>query len=119
MKRVDDPGKIFQWGYFDQRLGKGYAGTKDQIILQVGADYVKANIEFGSLEIPARIEDWMCEQGLAGPCSEYTAGLGDLIHRVVQPIAQVIDHTFGTKYTLDCPACGKRQEALNKMVPFQ
>lgn len=43
-------------------------------------------------------------------------GAGDVVHKVAQPIAKVIDKTLGTKIQ-KCGGCAKRREALNKAFP--
>lgn len=40
--------------------------------------------------------------------------LGDKVRSVAQPIAKIIDETFGTKIQ-ECGACKKRQEKLNNL----
>lgn len=44
-------------------------------------------------------------------------GLGDLIHKVANPIAKAIDTVAGTNVQ-GCGGCAKRREKLNQMVPF-
>jgi len=44
-------------------------------------------------------------------------GLGDLIHKVANPIAKAIDSVAGTNVQ-GCGGCAKRRESLNKIVPF-
>lgn len=43
-------------------------------------------------------------------------GLGDLVAKVAQPIAKVIDAVAGTNVQ-GCGGCKKRQEALNRFLP--
>jgi hypothetical protein len=45
-------------------------------------------------------------------------GLGDVVASIAQPIARVIDRVAGTDIQ-NCGGCKKRQEALNKAVPFK
>lgn len=45
-------------------------------------------------------------------------GLGDLVAIVAQPIARAIDRAAGTTIQT-CGGCKRRQEALNRAVPFQ
>lgn len=45
-------------------------------------------------------------------------GLGDIVSRVAQPIARVIDKISGTKIS-QCGGCQSRREALNKMFPIK
>ncbi len=49
---------------------------------------------------------------------EQSKGLGDLVHKVAQPIAKVIDETLGTKIQ-KCGGCAKRREALNRAFPIK
>jgi hypothetical protein len=44
-------------------------------------------------------------------------GLGDAVAVLAQPFALTIDAVAGTKIT-KCGACAKRQEVLNRAVPF-
>jgi len=43
-----------------------------------------------------------------------TLGLGDLVERVAQPIAKIIDKVAKTKIK-ECGGCKKRKEYLNKI----
>jgi hypothetical protein len=43
-------------------------------------------------------------------------GLGDLVAKVAQPIAGVIDRVTGTRLK-GCGGCAARQAALNRLVP--
>lgn len=43
-------------------------------------------------------------------------GLGDMVERIAQPIAKIIDRALGTKIQ-GCGGCKKRREALNKAFP--
>ena len=52
------------------------------------------------------------------PTSQSIRGIGDVVHKVAQPIAKVIDKTLGTKIQ-KCGGCAKRREALNKALPFK
>lgn len=47
---------------------------------------------------------------------EPARGLGDVVHKVAQPIAKVIDKTLGTNIQ-HCGGCKKRREALNRHFP--
>lgn len=42
-----------------------------------------------------------------------TAGLGDRVEKIAQPIARAIDRVFGTKLA-SCGGCKKRREWLNR-----
>ena len=44
-------------------------------------------------------------------------GIGDVVHRIAQPIAKSIDMVAGTKIQ-QCGGCKKRREALNKAFPL-
>jgi hypothetical protein len=44
------------------------------------------------------------------------AGLGDIVHKVAQPIARAIDKVAGTNIQ-GCGACQKRKEYLNEKFP--
>lgn len=44
-------------------------------------------------------------------------GLGDVVAKVAQPIARAIDRVAGTNVA-GCGGCKKRQEILNKVMPF-
>lgn len=48
---------------------------------------------------------------------KHLRGLGDAVAVVAQPIARGIDKVFGTNVQ-GCGGCKKRQEYLNKAVPF-
>lgn len=43
-------------------------------------------------------------------------GLGDVVHKVAQPIAKAIDKALGTKVQ-KCGGCQKRRDALNRAFP--
>jgi len=44
-------------------------------------------------------------------------GAGDVVARVAEPIASLIDRAIKTNLS-NCAGCKKRQEALNKLIPF-
>ena len=44
-------------------------------------------------------------------------GIGDVVHKIAQPIAKSIDMVAGTKIQ-QCGGCKKRREALNKAFPL-
>jgi len=44
-------------------------------------------------------------------------GLGDIVHKVAQPIAKTIDLVLGTNIK-NCGGCKKRREFLNKAFPM-
>lgn len=44
-------------------------------------------------------------------------GAGDVVAAVAQPIARAIDRVAGTNIA-GCGGCKKRQESLNKALPF-
>jgi hypothetical protein len=117
VKRILHPENVASWGYFDQLLGKGFTGTREHIAMQVQDAYLKAGINFHEKEIPAKIEDYMCSQGLASPCGQRTEGLGDLIHSGLLPFVRVVDKVFATNLE-GCKGCKERQEALNKWAPL-
>jgi len=117
MRKIIDPTTVKSWGYHDQRLGRGYTGTRESIIVQVQEAYMRAGIGFQEQEIPARIDDFMCSQGLASPCTDRVEGLGDVVKLLVAPIVDKIDYAFGTNLG-ECSGCKSRQEALNRAVPL-
>lgn len=122
MKKIDSYDGIPGWGYQDKRLGKGFSGTREQVIIQVQNAYVSSGLEFREREIPSLIENWMCEQGLARHCSERIEGLGDIVHLIAVPIAHAMDRVLGTNLVpcaeaMDSP-CAKKRRALNKAVPL-
>lgn len=117
MKKINDPQSIFNWGYHDKRLGKGFVGTRDHIIVQVQEAYVKAGLSFHEQEIPAQLDDFMCEQGLAHNCSERIEGLGDIVHIAISPFAKVFDKVTGSNLS-SCSSCAERREKLNQAVPL-
>jgi hypothetical protein len=51
------------------------------------------------------------------PPSPVLRGLGDVVAMVAQPMAKMIDRIAGTNLA-NCAGCGNRQDALNKVVPF-
>lgn len=122
MKKIDNYEGIPGWGYQDKRLGKGFSGTREHVIIQVQNAYVEAKIEFREQEIPALIENFMCEQGLARHCSERIEGLGDIVHLFAVPVAHVLDAVFGTHLVhcaerMESP-CDKRRREMNQAVPL-
>lgn len=120
MKKINDRSQVRQWGYHDSRLGRGFAGTFDHIAIQVQEAYLKEGVEFHEKEIPALIENYMCLQGLASPCSERIEGLGDIVHLAFYPFAKATDAVLGTRYAKaqGCPNCKKRREELNQAFPL-
>lgn len=44
-------------------------------------------------------------------------GIGDVVHKIAQPIAKSIDRVAGTNIQ-GCGGCKKRREALNKAFPL-
>lgn len=44
-------------------------------------------------------------------------GLGDVVHKIAQPIARVIDRMAGTRIQT-CGGCAQRRAALNQAFPF-
>ncbi len=117
MKKIDNYDGIPGWGYMDAKLGKGFGGTRDQIILQVQQAYVGAGIEFREHEIPALVDNWMCEQGLAKNCSERIEGLGDVVALLLKPAVTAFDAAFGTNLR-GCGGCAGRQQKLNEIAPL-
>lgn len=45
-------------------------------------------------------------------------GLGDIVHKIAQPIARTIDGALGTDLQ-NCGGCKNRRAALNRMFPFK
>jgi len=45
-------------------------------------------------------------------------GIGDVVHKIAQPIAKSIDRVAGTNIQ-GCGGCKKRREALNKAFPLR
>lgn len=117
MKKINNPSDVRNWGYYDTRLGKGFAGTREHIIVQAQTAYMEAGLSFHEQEIPALVDDFMCEQKLATNCSERIEGLGDLVYVAAKPIAKAFDAVFGTNFQ-GCGGCGERRQALNKAVPL-
>jgi hypothetical protein len=58
------------------------------------------------------------EWDIFGRCQnlESSIGLGDIVYKIANPIAQVIDSAIGTSIAT-CGGCAKRREALNKIIP--
>lgn len=46
-----------------------------------------------------------------------TSGIGDIVHKIANPIAKTIDGVFGTNIQ-KCGGCKNRREKLNKMFPI-
>ena len=46
------------------------------------------------------------------------SGLGDMVHKIAQPIARTIDGALGTDLQ-NCGGCKNRRAALNRMFPFK
>lgn len=119
MRKIDDPSTVKVWSYHDLRLGKGFMGTRNHIIMQVQEAYLRGSIEFQENEIGARIDNYMCEQGFARPCSERIEGLGDVVKLAFNPFAKAIDGMLGTAFSSGgCSTCEKNKEALNRLVPL-
>lgn len=45
-------------------------------------------------------------------------GMGDVVAVVAKPIARAVDAVAGTKLA-QCGGCAKRQESLNRAMPFE
>lgn len=45
-------------------------------------------------------------------------GLGDTVAKIANPIAKVLDRIVGTEFST-CLPCKRRQEFLNKAVPYK
>ena len=45
-------------------------------------------------------------------------GMGDLVEKIARPIAHGLDRVLGTHIT-GCSGCSKRQDVLNKLIPFK
>lgn len=116
MKKPDNPDQVKIWAYHDERIGMGFSGTREHIVMQAQEAYLRNKIEFRDKEIAARVDDYMCLQGFARPCSERVEGLGDLVHLAITFFDKVAGTNYGANH---CPNCDKRQESLNRMVPFQ
>jgi hypothetical protein len=56
-------------------------------------------------------------QRLAGPEKPDVKGAGDLLARIVKPIARKIDRIFGTRFE-DCGGCEERRKWLNEKLPL-
>lgn len=117
MKKIDDPSAVKQWGYYDARLGRGFTGTREHILVQLQEAYIAAEIPFHEHEPAALLDNYMCEQGLARPCSDSIEGLGDLVKFVLRPFAKASDKIFQTNFST-CPSCSGRQATLNHQVPL-
>lgn len=50
------------------------------------------------------------------PRNKKPVGLGDVVAKVVKPIAGLVDKVTGSKLSV-CGGCGQRREALNRLVP--
>jgi len=45
-------------------------------------------------------------------------GVGDIVHKIAQPIAKVIDRIAGTNVA-GCGGCAQRREKLNEVFPIK
>jgi len=66
---------------------------------------------------PSESPDWNGVGGLHPNESEKIEGLGDVVHRIAQPIAKGIDRVLKTNIQ-ECGGCEKRRESLNKKFPM-
>lgn len=120
MLQIVNPDSASNWNYFDERLGRGYvANNRDGLIMQVQKAYIDAGMEFREQEVQAKVDDFMCRNGLAaaGNCRERIEGLGDLVHIALSPFAKLIDAVAGTNVQ-GCSGCASRRTQLNKAVPL-
>lgn len=68
--------------------------------------------------LEAFIEDQICQRQPPGRCM-YTAGLGDIISKVVNIAASQFDKFAGTKLAstaASCSGCGHRRVVLNNLT---
>lgn len=87
------------------------ANTLSQLHEKVGL-FLKANTQFTLNN--EEFEDNVCRNTPNCVCTEGIRGLGDVVHMVFNPIAQVVDSLAGTNLQ-GCGGCRDRQEALNKL----
>ncbi len=65
-----------------------------------------------------------CSPGVCAHCASNdgvdfppkSTGLGDVVARLANPIARIIDSALGTDL-VNCGGCAHRKDALNNMVP--
>ena len=78
--------------------------------------------KINGLETDAKIEDavheYLCANNPENFCAEGSRGLGDVVHFIAQPIAGLIDATFGTNVR-GCWSCAGRRAALNAAISFK
>jgi len=84
--------------------------------------YADALIEAGDIQ-----GDWLLieKDALEAIVKKFTPerlqsvkGLGDLVHKIANPIARAIDSVAGTNIQ-GCGGCAKRREQLNKAIPIK
>ena len=112
-----DTGLIPQsgWVYKDPdtgmtRKGSDYKDLIDQAVKHRGANKLPVD---KSEEI---VNDWLCSNNPPNFCTEIR-GAGDVVYRVLHPIAKVIDRVAGTNVR-GCSGCARRRAALNRAIPF-
>jgi len=85
------------------------------------AGYADALIDAGDVQ-----GDWLLieNNALEAIVAQFTPerlqgvqGLGDLVHKIANPIAKAIDAVAGTNIQ-GCGGCAKRREQLNKIAPI-
>jgi hypothetical protein len=106
------------WVYKDEDTKKVITAGSFMELIKNAVQHRKKN----DLEVDAKIVDkihsYLCDNNPPDFCAEGYRGLGDVVHAVAQPIAGLIDATFGTNVR-GCWTCAGRREALNKAVGFR
>lgn len=62
-------------------------------------------------------EDPFALKGDPLPKPKHLRGLGDVVHLVAAPVAEIVDKLINTSLA-GCSGCAERREFLNKVVPF-
>ena len=93
------------------------AGYFNELVRNVVSHRKKNNLEVDA-KIIDKIHAFLCDSNPPEFCVEGVRGLGDVIHRIAQPIAGMIDGVLGTNVR-GCWSCAGRREALNEALKFR
>lgn len=93
------------------------AGTFKELVKKVTV-HRKANELKTDATIVDSIHEYLCNNNPSDFCAEGFRGLGDVVHAIAHPIAELMDATLGTNIK-GCGGCARRREFLNQAVGFR
>lgn len=106
LEALKQQAKVRPDGYYDDVTSKGVI-VNDKYLLIEWDDYIKLGQKYN----PSR------KTYVKPPCND-CKGMGDVVAKVAQPIAKMIDKVAGTDIE-HCGGCKKRRDKLNEILPFK